>query len=58
MVEKNAYVSPHVQSLGLLQKRNYSLSESNLPLEVISLLDVFTRIEVRRQAKIQGEKGK
>ncbi len=45
----------HVRSSNTEHKKVDLRSMEDLPLEVITLLDVLSRIEIRRQARLRSE---
>jgi hypothetical protein len=55
MVEKTVSVVPLGQPVASVCREGGSRYVEELPLEVVTLLEVFARIEARRQARLHDE---
>jgi hypothetical protein len=53
MVERSAVLAQQAGMTSSVSRKSASRTEA-LPLEVVVLLDVFARIEARRQARLQN----
>ncbi|GHO95443.1 hypothetical protein KSF_054910 [Reticulibacter mediterranei] len=55
MVERSVVFVQPVQVTGNVGRKGNGSCTDKLPIEVVALLDVFARIEVRRRAKLATE---